>query len=179
MQFITENQLLADRITNFTERRQFIKESAVQARLSIFLSHSHQDRRFVEGLIARFATLGITIYVDWNDSSMPRITTKLTAAQIKKRMNQCNLFVVLATSNAIASKWVPWETGVADQMKGEERVLVIPVADPSGRFQGAEYLGLYQKIAIDDLGRLSVFEAETGRILGTTANYFTRYASQS
>jgi hypothetical protein len=177
VRFITETQLLEDRSTNFSEKRQNIKESANQARLSIFLSHSHHDRRFVEGLIARFAAIGISIYVDWNDSTMPRITTKLTAARIKQRMDQCNLFVVLATRNAIESKWVPWETGVADQMKGEERVLIIPVADPSGRFQGAEYLGLYRTVAINDLGRMSVFEAETGRDLGTTAAYFTRYAS--
>jgi hypothetical protein len=92
-------------------------------------------------------------------------------------MRQCDLFVVLATNNAIASKWVPWETGVADQMKTEERVLVIPVADSSGRFIGAEYLGLYRKIALSDLGRFNIFEAETNRDLGGTETYFSRYAS--
>lgn len=177
MKYITETQLLRDRATNFSEKSQFIKDTPLQASLSIFLSHNHHDREYVKGLISRFAVLGITIYVDWNDTSMPRVTSKLTAAQIKRRMDQCKLFVVLASTNAIASKWVPWETGVADQMKGEDRVLVIPVADPTGRFSGAEYLGLYRMIAISDLGRMCVFEAETGRDLGTTASYFTRYAS--
>jgi hypothetical protein len=177
MKYITEAQLLQDEVVNFSASRQFLKESASQARLPIFLSHSHRDRAYVKGLIARFAAQGIAIYVDWNDSTMPRITSKLTAAQIKRRMSQCHLFVVLATKNAVESKWVPWETGVADQMKGEERVLVVPVADPSGRFQGAEYLGLYRKIAINDLGCLSVFEAETNRDLGTTATYFSRFAA--
>ena len=177
MRYLTETQLLEDQTMNFSERRQFLKEAAAQARLTIFLSHSHKDRPYVKGLISRFAALEISIYVDWNDSTMPRVTSKLTASQIKRRMNQCHLFVVLATKNAIESKWVPWETGAADQMKGEERVLVVPVADPSGRFQGAEYLGLYRTIAINDLGRLSVFEAVTNRDLGTTATYFSNFAA--
>lgn len=177
MKFFSEAQLLESRMTNFSQKRAFIKESSTQAKISIFLSHSHKDRQMVEGLISRLAELGITIYVDWNDSTMPRITSRETAAKIKRRMDQCDLFAVLATRNAIESKWVPWETGVADQLKGEERVSVIPVADPSGRFVGAEYLSLYKKIAFDSLDKLSYFEAETDRNLGYLSSYFNRFAS--
>lgn len=178
MKYITERELLAARQTNFSESRQFVKAAAAQARISIFLSHSHKDRAMVEGLIAQFAALGITIYVDWNDSTMPRITSRDTAAQIKRRMSQCDLFVVLATQNAIESKWVPWETGVADQLKGEARVSVVPVADPSGRFAGAEYLALYRKLAFDSSNKWSFFEPETNRDLGYLTTYFNTFASR-
>lgn len=177
MKYLTETQLLEGRMTNFSQRREMIKESASQAQLTIFLSHSHKDRQYVEGLISLLSTMGIRVYVDWNDTSMPRITSKATAAKIKQRMSQCQLFVVLATQNAIESKWVPWETGVADQMKGEERVSVVPVADPTGRFKGAEYLGLYQTIALDALGKLSIFQAESNTDIGYANSYFKRYAS--
>lgn len=177
MDYLTESQLLAERDLHVFERRHYIKEAASQAQLSIFLSHSHKDRSLVEGLIAHFATLGIRIYVDWNDSSMPRITSRATAAKIKQRMGQCSLFVVFATQNAIESKWVPWETGVADQMKGEARISVIPVADASGRYKGAEYLQLYQTMAIGPAGRLGLHQAETDTYSGGIADYFRRFAA--
>lgn len=144
-----------------------IKTASAQAKLTIFLSHSHKDKNLVEGLIAHFETLGIAIYVDWNDTQMPRITNRTTAAQIKKQINDRNVFMVLATKNALASKWVPWEVGVADQLKGEPLVLIIPVADDSGQFDGSEYLQLYRRVEIATSGKQAVFEPNqtTGGIL--------------
>jgi hypothetical protein len=139
-----------------------IRTAAGQARITVFLSHSHSDRPVVRGLIRYLDGLGISIYVDWNDSSMPRVTSRATAAMIKSRIRSCRLFMVLATRNALNSRWVPWEVGLADQMKGESAVSVIAVADPSGRFDGAEYMQLYQLVAFPNLGDAPrVFAAET------------------
>jgi hypothetical protein len=139
-----------------------IKTASSQARVTIFLSHSHLDHKVVKGLIRYLDGLGISIYVDWNDSSMPAVTNRITAARLKQRIKACSLFMVLATRNALNSKWVPWEVGIADQMKGENALSVIAVADPSGKFEGAEYLQLYQLVAFPDVeNNARMFTAET------------------
>jgi len=140
-----------------------IKTASAQAKVTIFLSHSHHDRNLVRGLIRYLEQLGISIYVDWNDSSMSTVTNRATAAKLKQRIRHCSRFMVLATRNALNSKWVPWEVGIADQMKGENAVSVIGVIDPSGKFPGAEYLQLYQLVAFPDIdGRPArIYAAET------------------
>jgi hypothetical protein len=167
MAYITESQLrnfaANQRYTSFAN----VKGASSLAKLTIFLSHSHKDKTLVEGLIAYFETLGIAVYVDWNDTQMPRITNRATAAQIKNRIKSLGVFMVLATKNALDSKWVPWEVGVADQIKGEAQIMIIPVADDSGQFHGSEYLQLYQRAVIATDGTYAVFEPDmtTGGIL--------------
>ena len=80
MAYITENQL-----RDYAARPRYdafsnIKTASRLANLTIFLSHSHKDKNLVEGLIVYFETLGITIYVDWNDTQMP-------ASQIVQRLS--------------------------------------------------------------------------------------------
>ncbi|HEY1170383.1 MAG TPA: toll/interleukin-1 receptor domain-containing protein [Verrucomicrobiae bacterium] len=160
MAFFTENELRGyardQRFRTFAH----VKEAREQATVSIFLSHSHKDKDLVLGLIAYFEKLGIKIYVDWNDKEMPRVTNRETADKIKQKIAENNAFMVLATPNAIESKWVPWEVGIADQVKGELKVVVIPVADSSGRYVGAEYLQLYQRVEEAQSGGYGVFRPE-------------------
>ena len=66
------------------------------------------------------------------------------------------LFMVWGPRNAMNSKWVPREIGVADVVKGNEKVLIVPVADPNGQFHGNEYLQIYRKVEWSDLGKLIV-----------------------
>ncbi len=143
--------------------------------MTIFLSHSHHDRRIAKGIIRHLASFGITVYVDWNDSDMPRETSRETADKIKGRIAELNLFMVLATENALNSKWVPWEIGVADKTKGEKQVLIIPVADSSGQFKGSEYLRLYRRVVIADDGFSAVFvpgKFTEGRVLESYLQIF-------
>jgi hypothetical protein len=152
MAYLTTNQLLEYRRQPGIHTFANIRESRVGAQLTIFLSHSHLDRNLVEGLIGLLDSLGITIYVDWNDNNMPRITNRETAEKIKQKIRENTLFAILATPNALASKWVPWETGIGDQAKGQEAILLIPVADPNGQFPGSEYLQLYNRFEFRPLG---------------------------
>jgi hypothetical protein len=92
------------------------------------------------------------MYVDWNDSSMPRVTNRETAEKIKRRIDDVDLFVVLATNAAIESKWVSWEIGIADKTKGEGNILLVPVIPKSGIWKGNEYLQLYRTIQLFDSG---------------------------
>lgn len=47
---------------------------------------------------------------------------------------------MLCTGNAIQSRWVPWDVGIADTQKAFGKILIAPVADNQGRFNGSEYL---------------------------------------
>lgn len=154
MSFLTEQQLREHQPQATTWQRPRYRNILTEERgadITVFLSHSHHDRPLVEGLIAILDGIGIKIYVDWNDNSMPRVTNRETAEQIKGQIRQNTLFMILATERALGSKWVPWEVGIGDQVKGEEFILLIPVADPSGQFHGNEYLQLYNHL---DFGTL-------------------------
>lgn len=154
MAFYTEEQLekFAESEEMEKQASRYLHESKAAARLSIFLSHSHHDKKQVEGWILQLASLGIDMYVDWNDSSMPRETNRDTADKIKQRIAELDLFVVLATNAALESKWVSWEIGIADKTKGESKVLLVPVEPKSGIWKGNEYLQLYRSIRQFDTG---------------------------
>jgi len=144
MAYITEAQLLGYREQlEFSSYKSLTKATAD---ITIFLSHSHKDKTLVLGIIEALARLRIKVYVDWQDSGMPRITSRATAQLIKERIKSLDLFLILATKNAMDSKWVPWEIGYADSVKQPESIAIIPVVDASGTFTGNEYLQLYQKI---------------------------------
>jgi hypothetical protein len=163
MSFLTETYLI-----NYSRSKEGIaakSENLVlksQAKLSIFLSHSHRDIEAVEGLINLLAYFSATtLYVDWQDSGMPSVTNRETAQRLKEKIIELDFFLVLGTKNALESRWVPWEIGVADSAKSLEKIAIIPIIDPSGNFYGSEYLQLYQTIEITKAQRLGVFKPNT------------------
>lgn len=170
MSYLSESLL-----SQYADRRIYgICESRYQADATVFLSHSHKDRCLVKGLINYLTDKGIKVYVDWNDGNMPRVTNKETAEIIKKQIKYNSFFWILATSNAMNSRWVPWETGIADQAKNDECIAVIPVSDSSGKYNGNEYMQLYRRIIISDEGGLAIFKPNESR--GQGLSYFTKQA---
>lgn len=115
---------------------------------SIFLSHSHHDKDVVEQAKIFFENLGITIYVDWADNTMPESTNGVTAQKIKNKiMIDNDKFVLLGTNNAVLSKWCNWEVGIADPFKlSYKKMAILPLADNSGTWNGNEYLQIYPRI---------------------------------
>lgn len=170
MAFLTERLLLkkAGSFRNASASYKYLAESAERAKITVFLSHSHKDKQLVEGLIELLAEQGFYIYVDWNDSDIPRITSGETARKIKEKIKELQRFFFLATENSLNSKWCPWELGVADSTKEYNDILIIPVADPSGRFKGSEYLQVYKHLEITLNGKPYIVNAgfeKTGKIL--------------
>lgn len=87
--------------------RTFSKSSSTT---SIFLSHSHNDKAKIEQAKIFFENLGISIYVDWADQTMPERANDVTAQNIKNQIITLNdKFILLATNNAVSSKWCNWE----------------------------------------------------------------------
>lgn len=127
------------------ESRMFSKTTSIT---SIFLSHSHTDKDVIEQAKIFFENLGISIYVDWADETMPESTNGVTARKIKNQIISGNdKFVLLATNNAVSSKWCNWEVGIADPFKlSKKKIALLPLADNSGTWNGNEYLQIYPRI---------------------------------
>ena len=147
--------------------RNIRKAATDPARIKVFLSHSHldiadADSEDVAAARIVLANHGVDVYVDSEDPTMPRITSARTADFLKTRIRHCDKFVLLATTNARNSKWVPWELGFADEAKGMQHVAILPVADSNGRWEGNEYMGLYQRILLSDQGNPAIFPAGSG-----------------
>ena len=155
--------------------RTIIKESMVRLAKSldekppatVFISHAHADTDLVEATRRFLASLGVTIYVDWEDPEMPSATSATTASTIKSKIKSLGKVVVLASMKAQASKWVPWELGFADASIGLSRIAVLGVADNAANWEGAEYLGLYSSIRKAAGNQWAVFSpgAERGTLL--------------
>lgn len=146
--------------------RRFVTASRAGAQKTIFLSHSSQDMELVYGLVDKISKLGFTVYIDKNDSGLPRVTDRETARILKNKIIENDYFIALITDAAIVSKWIPWEIGLADQIKKDfpNKLLIVPVTDNYGSFIGNEYLRLYNSIQIDELSKELLVNMITGAV---------------
>ncbi len=82
---------------------------------------------------------------------MPERTNGITAQKIKNQIISVNdKFVLLATNNAVDSKWCNWEVGIADPFKlSYKKLAILPLADNSGTWNGNEYLQIYPRIELN------------------------------
>lgn len=132
----------------------FVNESRKYSRIlyktSVFLSHSHADKSFVEKVTTVLRQLGVDVYVDWADETMPERTSGVTAQKIKEKIKSNDKFILLATNTAIASKWCNWELGYGDAFKyPTKKICILPLADTSNSWTGNEYLQIYPRIEED------------------------------
>lgn len=130
------------------EQRTFSKNNSST---SIFLSHSHLDKAKIEQAKLFFENLGISIYVDWADQTMPEKTNGITAQKIKNQIIHLNdKFILLATNSAVSSKWCNWEVGIADSFKlSKDKIAILPLADNNRYWTGNEYLQIYPSIEFE------------------------------
>lgn len=131
------------------EQRSF---SAASKTYDIFLSHSSNDAGLVAGLKLELEDLGYSVYIDWiEDPNLSRANvTRETALVLQARMKQCKSLIYAFSENASNSKWMPWELGYFDGIKGTAAVLPISKTGKSS-FNGSEYLGIYFYIQIDNI----------------------------
>ena len=76
-----------------TESRDYSNAGPLQK--TIFLSHSHLDAKYVNMARTFFESLGVYIYVDWADKTMPQSPCGTTALKIKEKIRQNNKFIPL------------------------------------------------------------------------------------
>jgi hypothetical protein len=111
----------------------------------VFLSHSRLDADAILGLKLRLEKEGCSVYVDWIiDPELDRSkVTRETAERLRGQMRSCRSLLYGFSIAATQSRWMPWEMGYFDGLKG--RVAVVPITATLGAasFLGQEYLGLY------------------------------------
>lgn len=119
--------------------------SAMSSHRRAFLSHSHLDQELALGLKRMFAKVGVGLYIDWLDLTMPAATNVETARKIQEAIRQSDYFLYLVTSNSSKSIWCPWELGYADGMGTlQGKIYVVPTIGDDEVEYGKEYLGLYR-----------------------------------
>lgn len=116
----------------------------------IFLSHSHLDKTIVSKISLLLDKIDTELYVDWLDKTLPDTTNKITADTIKNKIRECNYFLFLATYHGLRSKWCNWEIGIADILKSENKLAILPIQSKSGNWVGNEYLQLYPEMIIEN-----------------------------
>ena len=155
MSFISESKLASYRTRTKTFSADNIvklKESRYsdKSRPMIFLSHKHDEHTILQDVIAFLKDEGVDVYVDWMDSSMPAYTNAETAHKLKQKIKVADKFILLATENAINSKWCNWELGLGDAEKYINNIALFPINRSNQSFYGAEYLRIYPRIEYQD-----------------------------
>ena len=162
--FLCENDILDNKLHNAKHLIKLFDDWKNSKK--IFLSHSHFDIELVKSLKLLFNNLDIKLYIDWLDTSMPEKPNKITALKIKQEIEISDHVFVLATKNAMKSKWVPWEIGIADLSKSNDGITVIPILADDKRFYGYEYLELYNHIEFEVLqNQLLVFNTDKTKMM--------------
>jgi hypothetical protein len=151
-------------------------QAPLTRRFDLFLSHSIGDAEVILGVKELLETEGLSVYVDWvvDPQLDRRKVTPATAARLRERMNRCGYLLYASSSSSSNSKWMPWELGYFDGRRG--RVGILPVVASAGAgFAGVEYLGLYPRVELAEVGggrrRFGIYSSDrTGvRTLGTLA----------
>lgn len=126
-----------------------LRKSATTGTFDVFLSHSFRDADLILGIVEILESSGQSVYVDWiNDAQLDRSKVIVATADVlRRRMGQCRALVYASTVAATHSKWMPWELGFFDGLRGSEHVAIMPLAGQSvAHPSGQEYLGLYSLV---------------------------------
>ncbi len=118
----------------------------------VFLSYSSRDLEYVPGVIRFLEGFNASVYIDAGDKSLPQIPSPETAERLRSVIRNCPRFMVLVSPSSHASRWIPWELGLADGYKGASPVALLPIAPTSMEEAWAkqEYLGLYPRVVLGD-----------------------------
>jgi hypothetical protein len=125
----------------------------IRSRFDIFLSHAVRDAELVLGLKEILEATGRIVYIDWiDDPALDRShVSGKTAEVLRKRMRESESLLYLHTRHSRVSRWMPWELGFFDGLKGN--VAILPVIPDDGRldFEREEFLQIYPKIDVVDV----------------------------
>lgn len=95
----------------------------------VFLAHSSQDKKHLEGFLDFFRQFNATLYLDIHDKTLKMPPSHQTAITLMNAIRSCNRMVVLMSKNSATSKWIPWEVGIGQVTKGIPNVAILPIAE--------------------------------------------------
>ncbi|MBP7359774.1 MAG: toll/interleukin-1 receptor domain-containing protein [Prevotella sp.] len=141
---ISEIDRIYDRIYLIGKQRCF---SESQSQTKVFLSHKHDDKKALFAIKDILEKCGARPYIDWMDEDMQHQTNAATASTIKRKIQACDSFILVATDGAIDSKWCNWELGYGDAYKYKKHhIALFPVEKDNELWSGNEYMQLYPVI---------------------------------
>jgi hypothetical protein len=115
----------------------------------IFLSHSYNDAMAILGLKELFESLGLKVFVDWDEehfADREKIDSE-RANDLRTQMRSCKTLIFVTSINSQDSIWMPWELGYFDGYKGKVAIMPLnPLEKIVDEFYGQEYLGIYPYI---------------------------------
>lgn len=151
MAYLTETQVLerASRVTDRMQKTASLVLESISApaddTFDVFLSHSSaESEKILRGIKMMLEDCGLKVYVDkYCDPQLsPDKVTLDTADILRNRMRHSNTLLYVYSHHSKKSRWMPWELGFFDGLKGA--VGVIPVTlNQEETFKGEEYLNLY------------------------------------
>lgn len=155
------------RSSNFSESTILKNASVSTGEKDIFLSHSHKDNSYVAGIIEMLREFNASVYADLNDHSLPETPSPTTARIIHLNIISCRRTIILVSPESYDSKWIPWELGLSDGLRGMEHTAVLPI-NQSGQeeiWARREYIGLYPLITATNAWTttLAVSNTSTGK----------------
>lgn len=137
---------------DIAESRYFSKAEVVNESLSgktvsydkiIFLSYRRKDRIYVDPIVRFLKGIGVNVYIDYLDDSLPDDPNPKTAEILRSRIKQSDKFILLATPNSKDSKWIPWELGLGDGFISDSHVAILPLVNYSNSWSEQEYFSIY------------------------------------
>lgn len=144
-EFLQDERNQFSQLADLAQR--ILEHSSFSKKTHIFLSHKHDESPvLIKQIRGFFASLNADLYIDWLDKNMPKITNMDTAINLKEKIRTTDKFVILATPKSIESIWIPWEIGLADQIKGYDNIAILPIVHNDDEWVGREYYSLYSKI---------------------------------
>lgn len=151
MSILSKSELREHSSSMLKARRDFSERFSSTAKSTVFLSHKHSDKTEVRFARDLLNGLGADAYIDWLDPDMPEVTKGETAIKIKEKINSNDKFILLATENAIDSKWCNWELGYGDAQKHKkDKIALLPLREDNRSWQGNEYMEIYKVIEYED-----------------------------
>lgn len=150
--YFSNNRISEARLSDVkSETRMFNSTGRFTGRTTVFLSHKHDDlidlKDFIGFLENKYR---VDVYIDSKDPGMPENTSGETATRLKTIIKKCDKFILLATDNAIESKWCNWELGFGDAQKYKPNIAILPIkkkGNYDSQYKGKEYLYIYPYIA--------------------------------
>ena len=163
-----QSQLLTE------EKRRIMVQAATRSSVgATFLSHSSRDVELLPGVIKLLEGHGATVYIDKKDPDLPPFTSRETAAVLRQRIRQSKKFILFATSTSKDSRWMPWELGLSDGLKGAAETAVLPAVDTvtDTKWTEREYLGTYNRVVF---GKLSGYPEDVWMVWNQEKDTATR-----
>jgi hypothetical protein len=115
----------------------------------IFLSHSTADKSIVLGMRELLASMELRVYVDTvEDPTLSDPTlSRFVATKLRSRMRQSRTLLYIVTENTQRSRWMPWELGYFDGLRG--KVGILPVSDGNAPYKPDAFDAFYPPVYME------------------------------